>query len=53
MALSRMGAAGPAMLHAQSQLAFKQAAMGIDAGVSQALYDGGFPSATSAQQLYY
>ncbi|CAA6664622.1 unnamed protein product [Spirodela intermedia] len=53
MALSRMGAAGPAMLHAQSQLAFKQAAMGVDAGVSQALYDGGFPSATSAQQLYY
>ena len=56
LALTQMAAAAPAMLHAQSQLAaYKQAAAAsVDgAGISQALYDGGFPNPTSAQQLYY
>ncbi|MQL87721.1 hypothetical protein Taro_020270 [Colocasia esculenta] len=52
MALSKMGA-GQALMHAQSQHALKQAAMGMGAGASQAIYDGGFPNVAAAQQMMY
>jgi nucleolysin TIA-1/TIAR len=35
------------------QHALKQAAMGMGAGASQAIYDGGFQNVTAAQQLMY
>jgi len=55
LALSRMGSSQAALMQAQGQHAFslKQAAMGMGAGGSQALYDGGFQNAAAAQQLMY
>ncbi|ONK66067.1 uncharacterized protein A4U43_C06F3820 [Asparagus officinalis] len=51
VALSKMTAANQALLQAQVPNAFKQAAaMGLSAGASQAIYDGGFQN---AQQLMY
>ncbi|XP_030538483.1 oligouridylate-binding protein 1-like isoform X1 [Rhodamnia argentea] len=53
MALSKMGGM-QALMHPQSQHMLKQAAMGMGAaGASQAIYDGGFPSAATTQQLMY
>ncbi|WOL02647.1 oligouridylate-binding protein 1-like isoform X1 [Canna indica] len=52
--LSKMGA-NQALMHAQGQHALKQAAMGMGAGASQAIYDGGFQNVSSTQQqlMYY
>ncbi|KAI6679767.1 hypothetical protein NL676_033648 [Syzygium grande] len=53
MALSKM-AGMQALMHPQSQHMLKQAAMGMGAaGASQAIYDGGFPSVATTQQLMY
>ncbi|KAJ7956010.1 Oligouridylate-binding protein like [Quillaja saponaria] len=53
VALSKMGGA-QALMHQQSHLALKQAAMGMGAaGASQAMYDGGFPSVATNQHLMY
>ncbi|KAI3414944.1 uncharacterized protein J3R85_015636, partial [Psidium guajava] len=53
MALSKMGGMH-ALMHPQSQHMLKQAAMGMGgAGASQAIYDGGFPSVATTQQLMY
>lgn len=47
LALSKMGS-----MHSQGQHALKPAAIGMGAGASQAIYDGGFPNASAAQQQY-
>ncbi|XP_010939882.1 oligouridylate-binding protein 1B isoform X1 [Elaeis guineensis] len=52
LALSKMGSS-QALMHAQGQHALKQAAMGMGAGASQAIYDGGFQNVSAAQQLMY
>ncbi|KAK3438645.1 oligouridylate-binding protein 1 isoform X1 [Eucalyptus grandis] len=53
MALSKMGGM-QALMHPQGQHILKQAAMGMGAaGASQAIYDGGFPSVATTQQLMY
>ncbi|CAD5185660.1 unnamed protein product [Musa acuminata subsp. malaccensis] len=52
MALSKMGA-NQALIHAQGQHALKPAAMGMGAGASQAIYNGGFQNVGAAQQLMY
>jgi len=52
IALSKMGA-NQALLKAQGPHVLKQAAMGLGAGASQAIYDGGFQNAAAAQQLMY
>ena len=44
LALSKI-AANPALM---GQHALKQAALGMDAGASQAIYDGGFPGVNAA-----
>ena len=41
-----------ALMHPQGQHR-KQAAMGMGAGASQAIYDGGYQSVATAQQLMY
>lgn len=49
-----MGSGQAALIHhAQGQHALKQAAMGMGAGASQAIYDGGFQSVAAAQQMMY
>ncbi|KAL5995148.1 Oligouridylate-binding protein 1B [Asimina triloba] len=53
LALSKMGSSQAALLHAQGQHALKQATMGMGAGASQAIYDGGFQNVAAAQQLMY
>ncbi|RWR79470.1 hypothetical protein CKAN_00804200 [Cinnamomum micranthum f. kanehirae] len=54
LALSKMGSGQAALMHhAQGQHALKQAAMGMGAGASQAIYDGGFQSVAAAQQMMY
>lgn len=40
-------------MHAQGQVALKQAALGMGAGASQAIYDGGFQNVSAAQQFMY
>ncbi|XP_042462057.1 oligouridylate-binding protein 1-like isoform X2 [Zingiber officinale] len=52
LALSKLGA-NQALMQAPGQLPMKQAAMGLGAGASQALYDGGYQNAGAAQQLMY
>jgi nucleolysin TIA-1/TIAR len=49
LAISKM-ASNQALM---GQHALKQAAMGMGAGASQAIYDGGFQNVTAAQQLMY
>ncbi|KAF9680372.1 hypothetical protein SADUNF_Sadunf06G0114300 [Salix dunnii] len=52
MALSKYGA--PALMHPQGHHALRQAVMGMGTvGTSQAIYDGGFQNAATAQQLMY
>ncbi|XP_058079606.1 oligouridylate-binding protein 1B-like [Magnolia sinica] len=53
LALTKMGSGQAALMHAQGQHALKQAAMGMGAGASQAIYDGGFQNVAAAQQLMY
>ncbi|KAJ4814537.1 Oligouridylate-binding family protein [Rhynchospora pubera] len=50
LAISKMAASNQALM---GQHALKQAAMGMGAGASQAIYDGGFQNVTAAQQLMY
>ncbi|THU49696.1 hypothetical protein C4D60_Mb06t12280 [Musa balbisiana] len=50
LALSKMGG-NQALMHAQGQDALKQAALGMGAGASQAIYDGGFQNVSAAQQF--
>ncbi|KAF3792313.1 Oligouridylate-binding protein 1B [Nymphaea thermarum] len=52
LALSKMGA-GQALMQIPGQHALKQATMAMGAGASQAIYDGGFQSVPTAQQLMY
>ncbi|KAF9685326.1 hypothetical protein SADUNF_Sadunf03G0042900 [Salix dunnii] len=52
LALSKMSG-GHALMHPHGQLPLKQAAMGMGAGASQAIYDGGFQNVAAAQQLMY
>ncbi|KAF5732102.1 nucleolysin TIAR [Tripterygium wilfordii] len=52
LAMSKMGSVH-ALMHPQGHHALKQAAMGMSAGASQAIYDGGFQSVAAAQQLMY
>ncbi|CAL9110616.1 unnamed protein product [Musa textilis] len=52
LALAGAGAS-QALIHVQGQHALKQAAMGMGAGASQVIYDGGFQNASAAQQLMY
>ncbi|KAJ6327387.1 hypothetical protein OIU78_014301 [Salix suchowensis] len=52
LALSKMSG-GHALMHPHGQLPLKQAAMGMSAGASQAIYDGGFQNVAAAQQLMY
>ncbi|KAK4395047.1 Oligouridylate-binding protein 1B [Sesamum angolense] len=51
LAMSKMGGVH-ALMHPQGQHALK-ASMGMGAGASQAIYDGGFQSVAAAQQLMY
>ncbi|KAL0415024.1 UNVERIFIED_CONTAM: Oligouridylate-binding protein 1B [Sesamum latifolium] len=51
LAMSKMGGIH-ALMHPQGQHALK-ASMGMGAGASQAIYDGGFQSVAAAQQLMY
>ncbi|KAG6501451.1 hypothetical protein ZIOFF_041332 [Zingiber officinale] len=53
LALGKIGASQQAMMHAQAQHALKQAAMGMGAGASQAIYDGGYQNVNAAHQLMY
>ncbi|XP_077230295.1 oligouridylate-binding protein 1B-like [Tasmannia lanceolata] len=53
MALTKMGSGQGALMHAQGQHALKQATMGMGAGASQAIYDGGFQNAAAQQLMYY
>ncbi|RRT76742.1 hypothetical protein B296_00029736 [Ensete ventricosum] len=52
LALAGAGA-NQALIHVQGQHALKQAAMGMGAGASQVIYDGGFQNVSAAQQLMY
>ncbi|KAJ8476325.1 hypothetical protein OPV22_020052 [Ensete ventricosum] len=53
LALSKMSG-NQALMHAQGQDALKQAAaLGMGAGASQAIYDGGFQNVSAAQQFMY
>ncbi|KAF5733488.1 nucleolysin TIAR [Tripterygium wilfordii] len=52
LAMSKMGGVH-ALMHPQVQHPLKQAAMGMGAGASQAIYDGGFQSVAAAQKLMY
>ncbi|PIN09555.1 Apoptosis-promoting RNA-binding protein TIA-1/TIAR (RRM superfamily) [Handroanthus impetiginosus] len=52
IAMSKMGGVH-ALMHPQGQHALKQASMGMGAGASQAIYDGGFQNVAAAQQLMY
>ncbi|KAL2457354.1 Oligouridylate-binding protein 1B [Forsythia ovata] len=49
LAMSKMGA----LMHAQGQDPLKQSSMGMGAGASQAIYDGGFQNIAAAHQLMY
>lgn len=51
-AMSKMGGVH-ALMHPQSQHALKQVSMGMGAGASQAIYDGGYQNVAAAQQLMY
>lgn len=42
-----------ALMQPQGQLPLKQASMGMGAGASQAIYDGGFQNVAAAQHLMY
>ncbi|XP_074581847.1 oligouridylate-binding protein 1B-like isoform X2 [Curcuma longa] len=53
LALGKIGASQQAMMHAQAQHALKQAAMGMGAGASQAIYDGGYQNVNATQQLMF
>ncbi|KAG6780574.1 hypothetical protein POTOM_013438 [Populus tomentosa] len=52
LTLSKMGGVH-AFMPPHGQLPLKQAAMGMGAGASQAIYDGGFQNVAAAQQLMY
>ncbi|RZR90025.1 hypothetical protein BHM03_00017845 [Ensete ventricosum] len=53
LALSKMSG-NQALMHAQGQDALKQAAaLGMGAGASQAIYDGGFQNVSAGQQFMY
>lgn len=52
MALSKMGGV-QALMHPHGQHALKQATMGMGAGASQAIYDGGYQNAATSQHLMY
>lgn len=53
IAMSKMGGGVHTLMHPQGQHPLKQAAMGMGAGASQAIYDGGFQNVAAAQQLMY
>ncbi|XP_075523302.1 oligouridylate-binding protein 1C-like isoform X2 [Primulina tabacum] len=52
LAMSKMGSVHT-LMHPQGQHPLKQASMGMGAGASQAIYDGGFGNVAAAQQLMY
>lgn len=52
LAMGKMGGVH-ALMHPQGQHPMKQATMGMGAGASQAIYDGGFQNVAAAQQLMY
>ncbi|XP_073133894.1 oligouridylate-binding protein 1C-like [Henckelia pumila] len=52
LAMSKMGGVHT-LMHPQGQHPMKQASMGMGAGASQAIYDGGFGNVAAAQQLMY
>ncbi|CAI9773535.1 unnamed protein product [Fraxinus pennsylvanica] len=52
LALSKMSGVH-ALMQPQGQLPLKQASMGMGAGASQAIYDGGFQNVAAAQHLMY
>ncbi|XP_073056201.1 oligouridylate-binding protein 1B-like isoform X2 [Primulina eburnea] len=52
LAMSKMGSVHT-LMHPQGQHPLKQASMGMGAGASQAIYDGGFGNMAAAQQLMY
>ncbi|XP_073299249.1 oligouridylate-binding protein 1C-like isoform X1 [Primulina huaijiensis] len=52
LAMSKMGSIHT-LMHPQGQHPLKQASMGMGAGASQAIYDGGFGNVAAAQQLMY
>ncbi|KAG8380189.1 hypothetical protein BUALT_Bualt07G0167600 [Buddleja alternifolia] len=52
LAMSKLGGVHPFM-HPQGQHPLKQVSMGMSAGASQAIYDGGFQNVAAAQQLMY
>ncbi|CAI0419230.1 unnamed protein product [Linum tenue] len=52
LAMSKMGGVH-ALMHPHQHHPLKQAAMGMSAGASQAIYDGGFQSVAAAQQMMY
>ncbi|KAK6128073.1 hypothetical protein DH2020_013184 [Rehmannia glutinosa] len=53
LAMSKMGGVHALMHHPQGQHPLKQGSMGMSAGASQAIYDGGYPNVAAAQQLMY
>ncbi|KAL1538080.1 Oligouridylate-binding protein 1B [Salvia divinorum] len=54
IALAKMGGVHP-LMHPQGQHPLKQASMGMGAGASQAIYDGGYQNVAAAQHhlMYY
>ncbi|KZV43475.1 RNA-binding family protein [Dorcoceras hygrometricum] len=52
LAMSKMSGVHT-LMHPQGQHPLKQASMGMGAGASQAIYDGGFGNVAAAQQLMY
>ncbi|KAK6148767.1 hypothetical protein DH2020_016292 [Rehmannia glutinosa] len=52
LAMSKMGGVH-ALMHPHGQHALKQATMGMGAGASQAIYDGGFQNVAAQHLMYY
>lgn len=52
LSMGKMGSI-QTLMHAHGQLPVKPASMGMGAGSSQAIYDGGFPNVAGTQQLMY
>lgn len=54
IAMSKMAGIPPhPLMHPQQQHALKAASMGMGAGASQAIYDGGYQNVAAAQHLMY
>lgn len=53
IAMSKMTGMHHPLMHPQQHHALKAASMGMGAGASQAIYDGGYQNVATAQHLMY